>query len=194
MTQLNKGVNLLANLDEHSDWVNKVIHIESANTLLSCSNDTTIRVWRLKSNEDYIKRNQYLYEKKQGRQTYRQQSISVLHNHTDYVRTMDYSVNLGSLFSASDDGKIFLWDLNVAKIMQKYSNFDETGSLSGQVIDKKQKRSKGVEDEQITYATDLKIKNSCPTAMATSASGNYCFVSYTDDSLHLIDVRQPAAE
>ena len=51
------GVDLLANLDEHTDWVNKVIHIEPVNTLISCSNDTTIRVWRLRSNEDYITKN-----------------------------------------------------------------------------------------------------------------------------------------
>ena len=43
---------------------------------------------------------------------------------------MDYAPSMGRLFSASDDGKIFLWDLNVEKIAQKYANFDETGNFS----------------------------------------------------------------
>ena len=45
------SINLLANLDEHTDWVNKVIYIEPVNTLLSCSNDTSLRVWKLKGND-----------------------------------------------------------------------------------------------------------------------------------------------
>ena len=103
---------------------------------------------------------------------------------------MDYSSQLGRLFSASDDGKLYLWDLHVEKIMQKYANYDETGTLNGQGVDKKQKRG-NMDDDQITHAMDLKIKNSCPTAMATSSSGNLAFVSYTDDSLHMVDVRTP---
>ena len=32
---------------------------------------------------------------------------------------------MGRLFSASDDGKLFMWDLHVEKILQKYSSYDE---------------------------------------------------------------------
>ena len=38
---------------------------------------------------------------------------------------------------------------------------------------------------------DLKLKSSCPTAMASGVSGNLCFIAYTDDSLHMVDVRAP---
>ena len=48
-----RGVNLLCDLDAHTDWVNQIKLIETANTLVSCSNDTTIRIWRLQSSEDY---------------------------------------------------------------------------------------------------------------------------------------------
>ena len=65
------GVDLLANLDEHTDWVNKVIHIEPVNTLISCSNDTTIRVWRLRSNEDYITKNIQMRQHNFVRKTYK---------------------------------------------------------------------------------------------------------------------------
>ena len=52
--QLPKGVNLLCDLDSHTDWVNQIKLIETANALVSCSNDTTIKVWRLKSTEEYL--------------------------------------------------------------------------------------------------------------------------------------------
>ena len=71
-----------------------------------------------------------LRERKSKRKTYRQGSISVLQNHTDYVRTMDYAYNMGRIFSASDDGKLFLWDLSVEKVIQKYNNFEEFGNFS----------------------------------------------------------------
>ena len=32
---------------------------------------------------------------------------------------------MGRLFSASDDGKLFMWDLHVEKILHKYNTFDE---------------------------------------------------------------------
>ena len=38
---------------------------------------------------------------------------------------------MGRLFSASDDGKIFLWDLHADKLMQKYENFKQHGNLNG---------------------------------------------------------------
>lgn len=45
---------LLVNFDGHSDWVNQIKHIEEANTLVSCSNDTTIKIWRLKTLDEYF--------------------------------------------------------------------------------------------------------------------------------------------
>ena len=110
---------------------NKVIYIEPVNTLLSCSNDTSLRVWQLKGNDKYIENNSMLRDRKSKRKTYRQGSISVLQNHTDYVRTMDYAYNMGRIFSASDDGKLFLWDLSVEKVIQKYNNFEEFGNFNG---------------------------------------------------------------
>jgi len=41
---------------------------------------------------------------------------------------------------------------------------------------------------------DIRSKNSCPTALSCSTSGNICFAAYTDDSLHMIDVRAPEVE
>ena len=52
-----QSLELIADLDGHTDWVNQVKLIEEVNTLVSCSNDTTIRIWRFKSNEKYHERN-----------------------------------------------------------------------------------------------------------------------------------------
>jgi WD40 repeat protein len=66
---------------------------------------------------------------------------------------------------------------------------DQTGNLNG--IEQKGKR-RVTTDVQISHSVEFKTQSSCPTAMASSGSGNLCFVSYTDDSLHMLDVRDPA--
>ena len=40
-------VDLLANLDGHTDWVNQIYWLSRADTLISCSNDTTIKIWKM---------------------------------------------------------------------------------------------------------------------------------------------------
>ena len=62
---------------------------------------------------------------KNPKQTFREQGpFSSLNDHSDYVRTIDYAKKRGSLFSASDDGQLFMWDLNAEKLMQKYNFAD----------------------------------------------------------------------
>lgn len=107
----------MANLDDHTDWVNQIQVIEEVNTLISCSNDTTIRIWRYKTADAYGRRNDEIRSKRGIQQHYRQPAFSVFQDHEDYVRSIDYVKSCGSLFSASDDGKVFLWDLHVEKIM-----------------------------------------------------------------------------
>ena len=51
------SVTLLADLDDHTDWVNQIKIIPEVRTLISCSNDTTIRIWRYKSRDSYEARN-----------------------------------------------------------------------------------------------------------------------------------------
>lgn len=54
-----------------------------------------------------------------------------------------------------------------------------------------QERRRYVETNQVSYSIELRGKNSCPTALACSRSGDLCFAGYTDDSLHMIDTRSP---
>ena len=74
----------LVDLDEHTDWVNQIKLIEQTNTLLSCSNDATVKVWRLKDNEEYMMGEATKNIKRQG-------AFSTLKDHSDYVRAIDYS-------------------------------------------------------------------------------------------------------
>lgn len=45
--------------------------------------------------------------------------------------------------------------------------------------------------DQLSHSQELRANNSCPTALACSISGELAFAAYTDDSLHLIDMRSP---
>ena len=95
---------LVCDLDGHTDWVNQIIHVpEARNTLVSCSNDTTIKLWRL---DNLFK----IKEKKI-------KPFSTMNDHEDNVRCIDYSKVSGKLFSAADDGQIFLWDMLCEKLI-----------------------------------------------------------------------------
>ena len=116
--QINYGINspvsLLANLDGHTDWVNQIQWIPSSRTLVSCSNDTTIKIWKLYPFHETLEVG------KSGPKTII--SYSTLNDHTDYVRSLVYAGESYRLFSASDDGKICEWDLNNTKILTTYEN------------------------------------------------------------------------
>lgn len=74
--------------------------------------------------------------------------------------------------------------------MQKYQNYDETGNFNGTQL-KSAERKRYYETNQVSFSIELRGKNSCPTALACSRSGELCFAGYTDDSLHMIDTRSP---
>lgn len=44
-------------LDEHTDWINKIIYLKESNSLLSCSNDTQIKLWKLPENTEELREN-----------------------------------------------------------------------------------------------------------------------------------------
>ena len=86
-------------MDEHTDWVNQLIYLNEPNTLLSCSNDTSIKVWKLQPEEstEFVALN----------------SFYTMDFHNDYVRAMSYSAPSSKLFSVSDDGRLIISDLNM---------------------------------------------------------------------------------
>ena len=40
---------------------------------------------------------------------------STLNDHEDYIRTLVFASKVDRLFSASDDGKVLMWDMNAEK-------------------------------------------------------------------------------
>ena len=34
-------------MDEHTGWVNQLIYLQDSDSLISCSNDTTIKIWKV---------------------------------------------------------------------------------------------------------------------------------------------------
>ena len=59
--------------------------IDQANTLVSCSNDTTIKIWRLSPFDEYFD-----HAASQG-SPMTMDTYSTLDDHTDYVRAIDYA-------------------------------------------------------------------------------------------------------
>ena len=104
---------------------------------------------------------------------------------------MDYSKSVGRLFSASDDGKVFLWGLNAGKLVQKYENFDQTGYINGTAPKDGYYRDHRFTYDQVAHSMEISGMNSCPTALGCSNAGDIAFIAYTDDSLHMHDVRTP---
>lgn len=90
--------------DEHVDWVNDIVLIESPNRLVSCSSDTTIKVWN-PSDPSH--------------------SYRTLSEHTDYVKALTEVQN--GVASGSLDGRVLVWDLATGKVRHECSADAEDG-------------------------------------------------------------------
>ena len=78
-----------ATFSGHTDWVNDVVML-SPETVASCSNDSTIRLWDARSG---------------GIQLY------TMHQHTDYVMALAAAPRQGLLASAGLSSEVFVWDI-----------------------------------------------------------------------------------
>lgn len=79
--------------DEHVDWVNDVVLVEEYDRLISCSSDTTVKVWNCADSK---------------------KSLRTLVEHTDYVKALAL-VKTG-VASGSLDGRVLVWDLATGNI------------------------------------------------------------------------------
>lgn len=75
--------------DEHVDWVNDVVLVKQYDRLISCSSDTTIKVWNATDSK---------------------KSLRTLVEHSDYVKALALVQN-GGVASGSLDGRVLVWDL-----------------------------------------------------------------------------------
>jgi hypothetical protein len=85
--------NYLSSLKGHSDWVRSVAFSSDGKTLISGSNDETVRLWDLET----------------------RQPIHILTAHEKRVKCVNFSQDGNMLVSASADSKIKLWDRKTGK-------------------------------------------------------------------------------
>eukprot|EP01113_Clastostelium_recurvatum_P021944 TRINITY_DN2606_c0_g1_i3.p1 TRINITY_DN2606_c0_g1~~TRINITY_DN2606_c0_g1_i3.p1 ORF type:complete len:872 (-),score=212.27 TRINITY_DN2606_c0_g1_i3:48-2663(-) len=76
-------------LRHHTDWVNDMLLCKDMRTLVSCSSDTSVKLWNTSSGT----------------------CIRTLNRHADYVKAIAYSPAAERLCSASLDGHIYVWDV-----------------------------------------------------------------------------------
>lgn len=136
--------------------------------MISCSNDTTIKVWKIDPYDDLMSVSTEL--KKKGKINI-VRAFSTLDSHKDNVRGMDYSKKSGKLYSISDDGMVGLWDLHVEKLLSSYydPNPGNHKSLNSQMVELSQ------------------IEDAVPICISCSQNGQLAIVGYNDSSLLMFD-------
>jgi len=83
-------------LEDHTDWVNDLVLVHEggqAAALVSCSSDTTLKVWRPSADAGHPAK------------------VHTMRRHTDYVKALAYAPQAPLLASASCDRTVLLWDL-----------------------------------------------------------------------------------
>lgn len=90
--------------DEHVDWVNDVVLIEEYDRLVSCSSDTTLKVWNAADSR---------------------RSLRTLVEHTDYVKALTLVPN--GVASGSLDGRVLVWDLVTGNVKMECGAEAEEG-------------------------------------------------------------------
>lgn len=83
--------------DEHVDWVNDIVFLQGGERLVSCSSDTTVKVWNTARTDS---------------------SLRTLTEHTDYVKALS-CVPANRVASASLDGSVIVWDLTMGRVQMR---------------------------------------------------------------------------
>lgn len=88
-------------LEGHNDWVNDIVLLNDNRTVVSCSSDTTVRIWR----------------------THQDSGVLSLSQHTDYAKALAYSPGSQTVASAGLDHEVFIWD--VQAVMESFRSEDD---------------------------------------------------------------------
>lgn len=80
--------------EEHVDWVNDLVLLQGGDRLVSCSSDTTVKVWNARNPA---------------------KSLRTLRQHSDYVKALA-CVPSNRVASASLDGRVLIWDLTTGSV------------------------------------------------------------------------------
>eukprot|EP00240_Pyramimonas_obovata_P001515 CAMPEP_0118930588 /NCGR_PEP_ID=MMETSP1169-20130426/7222_1 /TAXON_ID=36882 /ORGANISM="Pyramimonas obovata, Strain CCMP722" /LENGTH=495 /DNA_ID=CAMNT_0006872965 /DNA_START=141 /DNA_END=1624 /DNA_ORIENTATION=+ len=95
------GPTFECSLEGHTDWVNDVALLD--NTLLSCSSDTTVKVWRGNTGE----------------------CLRTFARHSDYVTSLVVAPLARKFISGGLGGEVFIWDLESALGVSDGIRFNE---------------------------------------------------------------------
>jgi len=93
----------------HKRWINHVIWVESRNMIVTCSNDTKIKVFAVQKEGKEIK------------------ALTTFRGHTNLVRCIKYLDQEDLLVSAGDDPDIKIWDL---KSLRRYATISTGGNTN----------------------------------------------------------------
>lgn len=89
-------------LEGHTDWINDLAHLPQHDLLASCSNDSTVRLWKASSDEAGGK------------------VLHCLQYHSDYVTCLSAAPDKGLLCSAGLRGEVFTIDPETSTAHQMY--------------------------------------------------------------------------
>jgi len=93
----------------HKRWINHVIWVEKWNCIVTCSNDTKIKVFGVKDEGKTLK------------------NLTTFRGHTNLVRCIKYLEHHDLLASAGDDTDIKIWDL---KKLRRYTTISTNGQTN----------------------------------------------------------------
>jgi len=93
----------------HKRWINHVIWVEKWNAIVTCSNDTKIKVFTVQDDGASMK------------------NVATFRGHTNLVRCIKYLESEDLLVSAGDDTDIKVWDL---KSLKRYATISTSGGTN----------------------------------------------------------------
>jgi len=93
----------------HKRWINHVIWVEKWNAIVTCSNDTKIKVFSVKEEGANLK------------------NIATFRGHTNLVRCIKYLDSEDLLVSAGDDPDIKIWDM---KGLKRFATISTNGATN----------------------------------------------------------------
>lgn len=168
--------------DEHVDWVNDVLYlsISGAERLVSCSSDTTLKVWNVNDPS---------------------KSLRTLDKHSDYVKAL--APVPSGVASGSLDGRVLVWDLSTGQARTECcvdaddsqtrngSVYCMSGSCSGNVL------VSGSTDKTISVwdirngerAVHLRGHSDAVRCLILNHDANYMLSGATDATVKLWDLR-----
>jgi len=167
----------------HADWVNDIVTTPCGSVVASCSNDATVRIWRV------------------DQETGSMSALEVLRCHSDYARCLGLAASRNILVSGGLDQQINLIDLPTGRLLGELSeggDNDTRSIYSLAVDDNLQLVATGSPDKIIRLwdvrsgKAEFELKGHADNvrALQLSQDGTVCVSGSSDHHLRLWDLRK----